>query len=106
MPTLGYPFDPVNDGYAASDPTTGFVPSQEYFAGNIHWVPTDGVSPEVHLYCIDIRTDTLPGFGYGLGTWDASTGPCFGCLEREGARRAAASGGLPCSAGAGGCAGC
>ena len=65
LPTA--PFNPL-EGYPTSDPTTGFRPNSEYFAGVIVGDPTDG-SPTVSLYCIDINTDTYPGFGYVLGTW-------------------------------------
>ena len=80
IPDVNNPSDALN-GYPADDPTSGFTPSQEYFAGLIHGEPTDG-SPEVRLYCIDIRTDTLSGFGYYLGTWGAAAVPNVGYVAR------------------------
>jgi hypothetical protein len=74
-------FDPVRDGYPASDPTAGFAPKSEGFAGIITGGPSDG-SPQVSLYCIDINTFTWPGIGYGLGTWDASNVPNVGFVAR------------------------
>ena len=80
LPDGTLPFDPL-DGYPTSDPTNGFVPSTEYFGGVIHGQPTDG-SPVVGLYCIDIRTDTFPNFGYALGTWDEANVPNVGYVAR------------------------
>jgi TQXA domain-containing protein len=80
LPNIGYPFDPLG-GYPAGNPVLGFTAQQEYFAGIIHGQPTDG-SPVVGLYCIDIRTDTYPGFGYVLGTWDAANVPNVGYVAR------------------------
>ncbi len=78
LPTA--PFDPLK-GYPTSNPTTGFSPTQEYFAGVIVGTPTDG-SPQVSLYCIDISTDTFPGFGYVLGTWSEANVPNVGYVAR------------------------
>jgi Thioester domain len=75
------PFDPVVDGYPASDPTTGFTPKDEGFAGIIHAHPPGGGAEE-SLYCIDINTDTYIGFGYVLGTWDAANVPNVGYVAR------------------------
>jgi TQXA domain-containing protein len=80
LPDGTLPVDPL-DGYPASDPTSGFVSTTEYFAGIIHGQPTDG-SPVVGLYCIDIRTDTFPNFGYALGTWDEANVPNVGYVAR------------------------
>jgi TQXA domain-containing protein len=80
LPNPGYPFDPLS-GYPSGNPPTGFTATQEYFAGIIHGQPTDG-SAVVGLYCIDIRTDTYPGFGYGLGTWDGANVPNVGYVAR------------------------
>jgi Domain of unknown function (DUF5979)/Thioester domain len=80
----GNPFDPVKDGYPASNPdtTTGlWSPKGEGFAGVIHGKPTDG-GPTLNLYCIDINTDTWGGIGYTLGTWDASGVPNVGYVAR------------------------
>ena len=68
------PFDPVAAGYPASNPTTGFTPKDESFAGIIHAHPPGG-GADLSLYCIDINTLTYGGIGYVLGTWDASTVP-------------------------------
>ena len=68
------PFDPVADGYPASNPTTGFTPLDEGFAGIIRGQPTDG-SAELSLYCIDILTATYNGIGYLLGTWNIANVP-------------------------------
>ena len=75
------PFDPVKDGYPSSNPTTGFTPKDEGFAGIIHGQPTDG-SAQLNLYCIDILTSTYGGIGYALGTWDASNVPNVGYVAR------------------------
>jgi hypothetical protein len=63
------PFDPIHDGYPKKDPTTGFSPENPEFSGLVHGQPTGGGLP-LSLYCIDIRTGTFIGFGYGLGAWD------------------------------------
>ena len=68
------PFDPVQDGYPASNPSTGFHPLDEGFAGIIRGQPTDG-GPELSLYCIDILTATYGGIGYTLGTWNTANVP-------------------------------
>jgi hypothetical protein len=65
------PFDPVAEGYPAENPTTGFTPKDEGFAGVIHGKPTAGCET-LNLYCIDINTDTWGGIGDALGKWDAS----------------------------------
>ncbi len=75
------PFDPVLDGYPAGNPTTGFTPKDEGFAGIIFGQPTDG-SATLQLYCFDLFTDTWPGIGYALGTWDAATVPNVGYVAR------------------------
>jgi hypothetical protein len=75
------PFDPVRDGYPASNPSTGFSPKDEGFAGVIHGTPTGG-GPNLDLYCIDINTDTTVGIGYALGTWDASNVQNVGYVAR------------------------
>jgi Domain of unknown function (DUF5979)/Thioester domain len=80
LPDLSTPFDPLS-GYPPANPPTGFVPSTEYFGGIIHGQPTDG-GPVVGLYCIDIRTDTYPEFGYVLGTWDEANVPNVGYVAR------------------------
>ncbi len=75
------PFDPVVDGYPASNPTTGFSPKDEGFAGVIHGTPPGG-GATLNLYCIDINTDTWGGIGYALGTWDASNVMNVGYVAR------------------------
>ena len=75
------PFDPVVDGYPASNPTTGFSPKDEGFAGVIHGTPPGG-GATLNLYCIDINTDTWGGIGYALGTWDASNVKNVGYVAR------------------------
>ena len=76
-----YPFDPVAEGYPASNPTTGFTPKDEGFAGVIHGAPTEG-DATLNLYCIDINTDTWGGIGYALGTWGASNVMNVGYVAR------------------------
>ena len=51
------PFDPVAEGYRTGNPTMGFTPKDESFAGVIHGVPVGG-GAELSLYCIDINTST------------------------------------------------
>jgi Domain of unknown function (DUF5979)/Thioester domain len=75
------PFDPVLDGYPSTDPTTGFTPKDEGFAGVIFGQPTDG-GPTLSLYCFDILTDTWVGIGYALGTWDAANVPNVGFVAQ------------------------
>ncbi|HUA45198.1 MAG TPA: DUF5979 domain-containing protein [Solirubrobacteraceae bacterium] len=75
------PFDPVAEGYPAGNPTSGFTPLNEGFAGVIHGTPTGG-GADLDLYCIDILTETYLGFGYGLGTWDAASVPNVGYVAR------------------------
>ncbi|MGX7678741.1 DUF5979 domain-containing protein [Jatrophihabitans sp. DSM 45814] len=69
------PFDPVTEGYPPSNPTTGFTPKNEGFAGIIFGTATDGSNTQLKLYCFDINTDTYPGINYALGTWDSSNVP-------------------------------
>lgn len=75
------PFDPVADGYPTSNPTTGFTPKDEGFAGIIYAQPPGG-GANSSLYCIDINTYTYPGIGYALGTWDAANVPNVGYVAR------------------------
>lgn len=75
------PFDPVADGYPPMNPTTGFTPKDEGFAGVIHGTPPGG-GATLNLYCIDINTDTWGGIGYALGTWDASNVRNVGYVAR------------------------
>ena len=58
----GNPFDPVADGYPASNPTSGFTPKNEGFAGVIYGTESGG-GATLKLYCIDINTDTWSGIG-------------------------------------------
>ena len=70
-----YPFDPVTAGYPDGNPTTGFTPKDEGFAGIIFGTATDGSNTQLKLYCFDINTDTYNGINYVLGAWDASNVP-------------------------------
>ena len=76
----GSSFDPVADGYPAGNPTTGFTPLNEGFAGIIHGDLVGGGT--LNLYCIDIRTSTFGGIGYEEGSWDASNVPNVGYVAR------------------------
>src|SRR6478736_2800272 len=71
----GNSFDPVTEGYPAGNPTTGFSPKNEGFAGIILGRATDGSNTQLSLYCFDINTNTSPGINYALGTWNASNVP-------------------------------
>jgi len=53
------PFDPVAEGYPPSNPSTGFTPLNEGFAGVIHAHPAGATEPVLSLYCIDILTPTF-----------------------------------------------
>ena len=75
------PFDPVTDGYPASDPSAGWSAKDESFAGVIFAQPP-GSGENIKLYCIDIDTDTWIGIGYALGTWDAASVPNVGWVAR------------------------
>ncbi len=74
---IGYlgPIGSVSDPsvpFPTSDPTDPpFTFKAEGFAGVVLGDPGDG-GADVHLYCINIRTDTFGGVGYNLGTWDAA----------------------------------
>ena len=51
VPDATNPFDPVLDGYPADNPTTGFTPKDEGFAGVIFGQPTDGsANPQPVLF--------------------------------------------------------
>jgi len=71
----GNSFDPVTEGYPTGNPTTGFSPKNEGFAGVIFGTATDGSNTQLRLYCFDINTDTYPGINYILGSWNASNVP-------------------------------
>ncbi len=75
------PFEPVLEGYPASNPTMGFTPRNVAFAGIIHAMPVGG-GPLLDLYCIDLTTATSTGLGYGLGTWNAANVPNEGYIAR------------------------
>ncbi|HEX5926424.1 MAG TPA: thioester domain-containing protein [Baekduia sp.] len=85
FPNAANPFDPVADGYPASNPSTaagsGWSALNEGFAGIIHAKPPPG-GEELSLYCIDISTGTNIGYGYALGTWDAANVPNVGYVAR------------------------
>ncbi len=76
-----FPFDPVAEPYPPGNPTTGFTPLNEPFAGIIHAEPPGG-GAQHSLYCIDILTATYPGIGYKLGTWNATNVPNVGYVAR------------------------
>ncbi len=71
----GNPFDPVTAGYPDVNPSTGFTPKDEGFAGIIFGTATDGSNTQLKLYCFDINTETYSGINYIHGTWDASNVP-------------------------------
>ena len=73
--------DRVEQGYPHSNPTEGFTPRDESFAGVIY-ARAPGGGAQLSLYCIDITTNTYIGFGYGFGTWDAASVPNVGYLAR------------------------
>jgi hypothetical protein len=85
FPNSANPFDPVADGYPATNPSTasgsGWSMLNEGFAGIIHAQPPPG-GDELSLYCIDISTETRIGYGYALGTWDAANVPNVGYVAR------------------------
>ncbi|HYI55869.1 MAG TPA: thioester domain-containing protein, partial [Microlunatus sp.] len=76
----GSSFNPVADGYPASNPTTGFTPLNEGFAGIIHGTLVGGGT--LDMYCIDIRTATYGGIGYEEGSWAESNVPNVGYVAR------------------------
>ncbi|QDP95163.1 TQXA domain-containing protein [Microlunatus elymi] len=78
---LDNPFDSSVEPYPSSDPTAGFSPLNESFAGILRGTPAGG-GAETSLYCIDIRTTTQIGIGYELGTWDESNVPNVGLVAR------------------------
>ncbi len=80
LPTAFDPSVPL-EGYPTSDPVAGYQPTTEYFAGVIFGEPTDG-GPDVDLYCIDINTNTYPGFGYVLGSWNEANVANVGYVAR------------------------
>ena len=77
----GSTFDPVKTTYPTSNPTTGFTPLNEGFAGIIFARPPEG-GENLSLYCIDILTATYGGIGYKLGTWDSANVPNVGYVAR------------------------
>ncbi len=85
IPNAANPFDPVVEGYPASNPLTGagsgWSTSDESFAGIIHATPPGG-GEQLDLYCIDLSTETRIGYGYALGTWDEASVPNVGYVAR------------------------
>ena len=75
------PYNSATQPYPAANPTTGFTPKNESFAGVIFATPTGGGTP-LSMYCIDILTSTYLGFGYELGTWDNANVPNVGFVAR------------------------
>jgi hypothetical protein len=78
---VGNSFDPVTEGYPTGNPTTGFSPKNEGFAGIIFGTATDG-NTQHSLYSFDIYTNTSPGTNYALGTWNASNVPNVNCVAQ------------------------
>ena len=76
----GSSFNPVDDGYPTDNPTTGFTPLNEGFAGIILGNLVGG--GRLDLYCIDIRTATFGGIGYEEGSWEASNVANVGYVAR------------------------
>ena len=74
------PFDPVKEGYPASNPTTASPPRTR--ASQASSMPSRPAAIELDLYCIDILTNTYIGLGYTLGTWNASNVPNVGYVAR------------------------
>lgn len=85
LPNAANPFDPVADGYPASNPSTGpgsgWSTANESFAGIIHAQPPGG-GELLDLYCIDLSTGTNIGYGYALGTWEEANVPNVGHVAR------------------------
>lgn len=75
------PFDSATEPYPITNPVTGFTPDNPSFAGVIEGTPADG-GQTLEMYCIDLRTDTYLGVGYGLGTWDSANVPNVGFVAR------------------------
>ena len=76
------PFNPANDPYPPSNPTTGWTEKDESFAGVILGTPAGGPNDSLKLYCIDIRTPTGISYDYSLGTWDTANVPRAGYVAR------------------------
>ncbi len=75
------PYDPSVQPYPTDDPSSGFSRQDEGFAGIINAQPPGG-GDDVKMFCIDIRTNTYPGLGYALGTWDSANVPSVGLVAR------------------------
>ena len=76
---LGTPSNPAVP-YPTAIPA-GFTALNEGFAGIIHAVGPGG-TPQLQMYCIDIRTLTSGGFGYNLGTWSEANVTNVGFVAR------------------------
>ena len=80
-------FDPtVPNAYPTSNPPTGgtsplWSVHNISFAGTLRAMPVGGGSTLL-LYCIDIHTVTRAGYGYELGSWEASGMPNVGYVAR------------------------
>ncbi len=72
-------FDPLA-GYPDAPPAD-FGPLNEGFAGIIH-ATSQETGEVLNMYCIDIRTSTYPGIGYGNGDWATSGVPNVGYIAR------------------------
>jgi TQXA domain-containing protein len=79
IPDTNTPQDP-HAPYPSGNPTSGYTSATE-FAGIIHG-QVEGGTAVFGLYCIDIKTNTYPGMGYGLGSWDAANVPNRGFVAR------------------------
>ena len=77
-PLTGGTFDPTK-GYSPSDPSSGFEPKDEGFAGVI--VGKSG-NDTLQLFCIDLHTNTYIGWDYQLGDWGTAAVPHVGFVAR------------------------
>jgi hypothetical protein len=85
--TAASAFDPIVNGYPATNPSTGGTPAlwnvhNIGFAGTLRAHPVDSPATTLLLYCIDIHTVTRAGLGYNLGSWEASGMPNVGYVAR------------------------
>ena len=71
-------FNPTT-GYPTSDPTSGFEPKDEGFAGVI--IGRSG-NDTLQLFCIDLHTNTYVGWDYQLGDWGTAAVPHVGYVAR------------------------
>ncbi|MDM7990418.1 thioester domain-containing protein [Arthrobacter sp. zg-Y877] len=78
LPPLGqtWPIDAYPDGVPA-----GYQTENVSFAGIINTQDASGTTT-AEMYCIDLRTSTRVGIGYGNGSWDESNVPNIGYVNR------------------------